>query len=65
VHILVGPRPGDTALMWAAWERHPAAVKILLEHDADVGARSNFVAAANGLRVRRADANDDEIRSNG
>jgi ankyrin repeat protein len=35
--------------MWAASERHhPAAVKILLEHDADVGARSNFVAAANG-----------------
>src|SRR4029453_13563621 len=39
---------GTTALMWAASEHHPAAVKVLLEHGADVGARSNFVAAANG-----------------
>ena len=39
---------GTTALMWAVSERHPEAVKLLLEHGADVKARSNFVAPANG-----------------
>jgi serine/threonine-protein phosphatase 6 regulatory ankyrin repeat subunit B len=39
---------GTTPLMWAVSERHPDAVKVLLEHGADVHARSNFVAAANG-----------------
>jgi ankyrin repeat protein len=34
--------------MWAAAERHSAAVEMLVEHRADVNARSNFVPAANG-----------------
>src|ERR1043166_4311865 len=34
--------------MWAVSERHPDAVKVLIEHGADVHARSNFVAPANG-----------------
>jgi hypothetical protein len=34
--------------MWAVSERHPAAVKVLIDHGADVKARSNFVAPANG-----------------
>jgi ankyrin repeat protein len=39
---------GTSALMWAAAERHAGAVKVLLDHGADVNARSNFVPAANG-----------------
>ena len=39
---------GTTPLMSAVAERHPAAVKMLIERGADVSARSNFVAAANG-----------------
>ena len=34
--------------MWAVSERHPAAVKMLIDHGADVNARSKFVPAANG-----------------
>ncbi|MDO8795354.1 MAG: ankyrin repeat domain-containing protein [Vicinamibacterales bacterium] len=37
-----------TALMWAASERHSAAVKTLIDRGADVNARSHFVPAANG-----------------
>src|SRR5437667_2258748 len=32
---------GTTALMWAAAETHPAAVQLLVEHGANVSARSN------------------------
>jgi len=32
---------GETALMWAASENHPAAAKLLIEHGAEVNARSN------------------------
>jgi ankyrin len=32
---------GQTALMWAVSQRHPAVVKVLLAHGADVHARSN------------------------
>jgi ankyrin repeat protein len=40
---------GDTtALMWAVSERHPAAAKVLLEHGADVNARSKFVPSTTG-----------------
>src|SRR5205823_13262222 len=39
---------GTTPLMWAVSERHPDAVKVLVDHGANVHARSNFVAAANG-----------------
>src|SRR5437762_2166892 len=39
---------GTTALMWAVSERHADAVTLLLDHGADVHARSNYVAAANG-----------------
>jgi ankyrin repeat protein len=39
---------GTTALMWAVSERHADAVTLLLGHGADVHARSNYVAAANG-----------------
>ncbi len=35
---------GTTALMWAAAESHPAAVRLLAERGADVGARSSAVA---------------------
>ncbi|MGY9106393.1 MAG: ankyrin repeat domain-containing protein, partial [Alphaproteobacteria bacterium] len=32
---------GQTAFMWAAAERQPAVTKLLIEHGADVSARSN------------------------
>ena len=35
---------GTTALMWAAAQSHPAAVTLLIDHGADVGARSTPVA---------------------
>ena len=35
---------GTTALMWAAAQSHPAAVKALVEHGANVGARSSPAA---------------------
>lgn len=31
---------GETALMWAVSENHPAAAKLLIEHGADINARS-------------------------
>ena len=33
---------GETALMWATAEKHPAMVKELIAHGADVNARSNL-----------------------
>jgi ankyrin repeat protein len=43
---------GQTALMWAAAERHPEVVRVLVEHGADVAARSHtrslFVILKNG-----------------
>jgi ankyrin repeat protein len=35
----------QTALMWAASERHPAVAKMLVDHGADVNARSKVTAA--------------------
>ena len=35
---------GTTALMWAAAQTHPAAVRLLIEHGANVGARSSPAA---------------------
>jgi len=29
--------------MWAVSERHPAVVKMLIDHGADINAKSNFV----------------------
>jgi ankyrin repeat protein len=40
------PSYGETALMWAASENHPAAAKLLIEHGADVNARSNKLTYA-------------------
>jgi ankyrin repeat protein len=34
--------------MWAVSERHPAVVRLLIEHGADVNAKSNFVPSASG-----------------
>ena len=48
------PRQGQTALMWAVAERHPAVVRVLLAAGADVGARSRL----SRLMVNRADPND-------
>jgi ankyrin repeat protein len=39
---------GTTALMWAVSELHPPVVKMLIEHGADVNARSKFVPSATG-----------------
>ena len=39
---------GTTALMWAVSERHPEVVQLLVEHGADVNAKSNFVPSASG-----------------
>jgi ankyrin repeat protein len=40
---------GDTtALMWAVSELHPAIVKMLIDHGADVNARSKFVPSTTG-----------------
>src|ERR1700692_677111 len=33
---------GQTALMWAAAQRHPAMMRALIAHGADVNARSNL-----------------------
>src|SRR5207249_8639478 len=41
---------GQTALMWAAVELHPAVVQLLLERGADPNARSNADAPAGGRR---------------
>src|SRR5215471_3672737 len=35
---------GTTALMWAAAQSHPAAIKLLIEHGADFAARSNPIS---------------------
>lgn len=48
------PRQGQTALMWAVSQRHPAIVRVLLAAGADVGARSRM----SRLMVNRADPND-------
>lgn len=37
------PSLGETALMWAASENHPAAVQALIEHGADANARSTVL----------------------
>jgi uncharacterized protein len=39
---------GTTALMWAADEAHPAAVKLLIERGADIKARSNPATRGGG-----------------
>ena len=37
---------GETALMWAAAENHPAAAKLLIQHGAEINARSNALKYA-------------------
>ena len=46
---------GQTALMWAAAERHSAATRLLLDHGADVGARSKGGLTALLFAVRAGD----------
>ena len=46
---------GQTALMWAVAERHPAAARLLLDHGADVGARSKGGLTALLFAVRAGD----------
>ena len=48
------PRRDQTALMWAVAERHPDIVRVLLDHGADLHARSRL----SRLRVNLGDPND-------
>jgi uncharacterized protein len=50
----VEPRRGQTALMWAAANNHADVVRLLLQHKADVNARSGLER----VMVNRADPND-------
>jgi ankyrin repeat protein len=44
------PARGQTALMWAAAEKHPDVVRVLIEHGADVKAKTVPVRTAGGGR---------------
>ena len=44
------PRRGQTALMWAAAEKHAAVVGVLIDHGADVKAKTVAVRSAGGGR---------------
>ena len=51
-----GPHGQQTALMWAVAQRHPAVVEVLLEHGADVHARSSVFTQV--VKTTRETAND-------
>ena len=57
---------GQTALMWAAAQKHPDVVKVLLAHGADVHARSEVVEPGDGgAAARRASSTTAQIPHGG
>ncbi len=49
------PSQNQTALMWAASERHPEVVKVLVEHGADLQARTRKGFTALHFAAREGD----------